>query len=58
MKITLVDGSSNHYHDKEFTENLAIGLINAGHKVKLLNAKKNENQLLPGMLELLVENTG
>lgn len=40
MKITLVDGSTDSYSKKEFTIQLAEGLIEAGHKVNLLKAKK------------------
>jgi len=39
MKITLVDGSHNDYPKKEFTENLAAGLVLSGHCVKLLKAE-------------------
>lgn len=40
MKITIVDGSSDSYSNKEFTLHLAEGLIDAGHRVKLLKANK------------------
>jgi len=40
MKITIVDGSSDSYSNKEFTLHLAEGLIDAGHRVKLLKADK------------------
>ncbi|HNW51720.1 MAG TPA: NAD(P)H-dependent oxidoreductase [Prolixibacteraceae bacterium] len=38
MKITIVDGSPSKYPNKDFTLNLASGLIDAGHNVKLLKA--------------------
>jgi multimeric flavodoxin WrbA len=40
MKITIVDGSSDSYSNKDFTLLLAEGLIDAGHQVNLLKADK------------------